>query len=86
MKKLHSDDTIFSLLCVEDEAIVRDLLRKVRPHTKKERSKSKMIIPDSLYEKIKDKNVAEEANPSKRAKALLISEVMDIAYEISGVK
>ncbi len=55
MENLLSDDTIISFLCVEDEAIARDLLSKVRPYAKKGQSKSKMIIPDSLYEKIKDK-------------------------------
>ncbi len=61
MENLMSEDFIISLLCVEDEAIAQDLLRKVRPYTEKDQSKSKKIIPDSLYEKINDKIVAEQS-------------------------
>ncbi len=59
MENLQSEETIISVLCVEDEAIAIDLLHKVRPYSKKGQSKSIKIIPDSLYEKIKDKIVAE---------------------------
>lgn len=55
MENLQSDDFIISLLYVEDKSIARDLLRKVRPYTLEDVSKTKKIIPGSLYEKIKDK-------------------------------
>ncbi len=60
MENPKSDDILISLLWVEDEAVARELLGKVRMHTKKDQSKSRMIVPDSLYEKIKDKIVAEK--------------------------
>ena len=55
MENLHTDDIIISVLWIEDEAVARELLGKVRLYTGKGRSKSKMIIPDSIYAKIKDR-------------------------------
>ncbi len=55
MEYPESENIITSLLWIEDEAVARELLGKVRLYTEKDRAKAKMIIPDSIYGKIKDK-------------------------------
>ncbi len=55
MENLRSDDIIISLLWIEDEAVARELLGKFGLYMEKGRSKSKIIIPDSIYGKIRDR-------------------------------